>query len=107
MNRYLILAEYFDNDSNEFDYSPMFTSNDFTNGQIWGIYASSQDQALTRAGQIWQERVLSFPNREFNCFLVVEYDDIDSWGSKRVVNNWPDKLVGTSVYHTYKSASAS
>lgn len=107
MNRYLILAEYFDNDTDQFDYCPMFRPSDFSGaGQIWGIHAHSESQAMARASQIWQESLGDFPNREFIRFLVVEYDDFDSWGDKRVVDNWPDKLVGTSVYRMFKSASA-
>lgn len=92
---YLVLAYYFDNERDEFDWHPL----NYGNG---GIYAVSDDAAIRKAEVYYQDTCLAkLPHIELCNFMIVEREMIDKWGDRVIDNRWPDAFKKSSKYDIY------
>lgn len=107
MNRYLIVAEHFDNEADKVDFLLM-TDDVWRNmpGKGPSIHANTREEALAKAQNSWNSSKKNnyfYEKRDLIRFLVVEQDYIDQWGDKAISNDWPDFLRNSHVYQMFSS----
>lgn len=94
---YLVLAYYFNNECDEFDWHPL----NYGNG---GIYAVSDTAAIKKAEEYYQDTALAtLPHIELCNFMIVEREMIDQWGDRVIVNCWPEAFKNSSKYSMFAS----
>lgn len=91
---YLVVAYYYDNERNAFDWHPLNYPD--------GFDAISDSDALAQAESYYAGTGLAnMDHVELSNFTIVEREMIDQWGERVIDNRWPEVFKCYSKYSDF------